>query len=71
VAAFEPRAEVVGLAHGSFDLADAAAGRHLAATRPDVVVNAAAWTDVEGCARDPERAMELNGRAPGRLAAAV
>ena len=71
VTAFEPRAEVVGLDHGSLDLADADAGRHLATTRPDVVVNAAAWTDVDGCARDPDRAMELNGRAPGRLAAAV
>lgn len=34
----------------------------------DVVVNAAAWTDVDGCARDPERALVLNGVAPGTLA---
>ena len=25
----------------------------------------------DGCARDPDRAMELNGAAPGRLAAAA
>jgi dTDP-4-dehydrorhamnose reductase len=71
VAAFERDADVAGLTHREVDLADPGAGRLVAATHPDVVVNAAAWTDVDGCARDPERAMELNGRAPGRLAAAV
>lgn len=34
----------------------------------DVVINAAAWTDVDACARDPDRAMVLNGAAAGRLA---
>ena len=36
--------------------------------RPEVVVHAAAWTDVDGCARDPELALARNGRATGRLA---
>ena len=71
VTAFEPGADVVGLDHEAFDLAAVDAAQRLADTRPEIVVNAAAWTDVDGCARDPERAMELNGRAPGRLAAAV
>ena len=33
--------------------------------RPEVVVHAAAWTDVDGCARDPELAMRRNGVATG------
>ncbi|MBN1179101.1 MAG: dTDP-4-dehydrorhamnose reductase [Anaerolineae bacterium] len=44
-----------------FDVADhAAAGAAIAAFRPDVVIHAAAWTDVDGCARDPERAYRVN-----------
>jgi dTDP-4-dehydrorhamnose reductase len=38
--------------------------------RPEVVVHAAAWTDVDGCARDPDLAMARNGLATGRLAEA-
>jgi len=38
--------------------------------RPDVVVHAAAWTDVDGCARDPELAMRRNGTATGEMAQA-
>ncbi len=71
VDAFAPSAEVIALSHADLDLADPDAGRTLADARPDVVINSAAWTDVDGCARDPERALELNGRAPGRLAAAT
>lgn len=38
--------------------------------RPDVVVHTAAWTDVDGCARDPELAIRRNAVATGRLATA-
>ena len=51
---------------------DAPAGvtRALDRDRPEVVVHAAAWTDVDGCAREPELAMQRNGGATGVLAAA-
>jgi len=39
--------------------------------RPEVIVHAAAWTDVDGAARDPERARRRNGDATGALAEAA
>jgi dTDP-4-dehydrorhamnose reductase len=38
--------------------------------KPEVVVHAAAWTDVDGCARDPGLALARNGVATGVIAAA-
>ena len=53
------------------DLDDPLSARRLVTLhRPDVVVHAAAWTDVDGCARDPERAMRRNGIATGEMAGA-
>jgi dTDP-4-dehydrorhamnose reductase len=39
-------------------------------SRPAIVINAAAYTDVEGCEEDREQAFEVNGRAPGYIAEA-
>ena len=56
---------------GAFDL-DAPDGiaAALDRDRPDVVVHCAAWTDVDGCARNPQLAEARNGRATGVLARA-
>lgn len=37
-----------------------AIGAAIAGFGPDVVIHAAAWTDVDGCARDPEKAYRVN-----------
>ncbi len=38
--------------------------------RPDVVIHTAAWTDVDGCARDPERAYQANALGTQNVALA-
>ncbi len=38
--------------------------------RPETVVNCAAWTDVDGCELDAERAFSVNARGPELLAVA-
>jgi len=45
-------------------------GERLDADRPEVVVHAAAWSDVDGCALDPALALRRNGTATGILAEA-
>ena len=46
------------------------AERLVAAHRPDVVIHAGAWTDVDGCARQPDLAMRRNGTAVAEMARA-
>ncbi|MDP8960592.1 MAG: dTDP-4-dehydrorhamnose reductase [Actinomycetota bacterium] len=53
--------DVIGLAQADLDVADEAAV--VAAVRdhePDLLVHAGAWTDVDGCERDPGRAHQVN-----------
>jgi dTDP-4-dehydrorhamnose reductase len=49
----------------------ASAGELLDTERPEVVILTAAWTDVDGCARDPGLAMRRNGTAVGEIAVAT
>jgi dTDP-4-dehydrorhamnose reductase len=54
-----------------YDLDDpGAAARLVDRDQPALVFHAAAWTDVDGCARDPALALRRNGGATAELAAA-
>lgn len=62
-------ARVAGFTARELDVADAAAVREaLATVRPAWLLNAAAYTDVDGCERDPVRAKTVNAQAPALLA---
>ena len=61
----------VGLSHDRLDVTDPRRLGELRDWAPDVVVNCAAWTDVDGCARDPDRATAINGTAAGAVAEAA
>lgn len=65
-------AEVVGADRGRLDVTDRAAVREvLAAVRPEVVVHAAAWTAVDDCEADPDRAFLVNALGTRHLAEAA
>lgn len=56
--------EVLGLRHGQLDITDRDAVLGVLTTvRPDAVVNAAAWTAVDACESDHERAFTANALA--------
>lgn len=44
--------------------------RTVADVRPDLVIHSAAYTDVDGCERDPDRAFRVNGLGTWHIAAA-
>jgi dTDP-4-dehydrorhamnose reductase len=64
-------AEVLPLGRSELDVTRPADIERLVELRPELVVHAAAWTDVDGAARDPERAMRINGEGAGAVAAAA
>jgi dTDP-4-dehydrorhamnose reductase len=62
---------VAGVDLDDGDLTDEATALRLVATHaPQVVFHCAAWTDVDGCTRDPGRAMRINGEATAHVTAA-
>lgn len=63
-----PLGEILALGHADLDLADPAAIRRgVRESRPDLIVNAAAYTAVDRAEAEPELAHAVNGVAPGVL----
>jgi dTDP-4-dehydrorhamnose reductase len=61
--------EVNAFDHKALDIADLASVRSaMGGLRPDVVINCAAWTNVDGCESDRPHAEEVNSRGPEVLA---
>ena len=69
LAAVFPGARLCG--HKDLDITDEAAVKaYILEMKPDLVINAAAYTNVDGCEDDIETAFAVNGDAPGYIAAA-
>ena len=59
---------VLGLSRAQADVADRSAlRRHLDTFAPEVVINCAAFTRVDDCEHERERAMKINGEAVGSV----
>jgi dTDP-4-dehydrorhamnose reductase len=57
--------EVVACGRAELDLGDRdSVHQAVAAARPDVIVNAGAWTAVDACEGDPDRAYRINALGP-------
>lgn len=63
--------EVFAFDHKSLDIAaHATVGELIIRHSPEAVINCAAWTDVDGCENDPEKARQVNALGPENLARA-
>ena len=63
--------DAIQLGHPEIDITDAVAVKKMILREnPFAVINAAAYTDVDGCEENQDLAGEVNGRAPGYIAAA-
>ena len=67
-AQFSSAAKLTCWTRPRYDIADPAIADAVAETAPDVVINAAAWTDVDGAENAPRFAFEVNALGPKYLA---
>jgi dTDP-4-dehydrorhamnose reductase len=64
--------DVVGEAVTHLDITDFQNTRSLIHDlKPDLILHPAAWTDVDGCAREPEKAIQINGLGTQHIALAA
>jgi len=64
--------EVIATSHETLDITDkTAVDDVITSARPDVVIHAAAWTAVDACESEPEKALLVNGTATKFIADAA
>ena len=64
--------EVIATSHETLDITDkSAVDAAISHARPDVVIHAAAWTAVDACESDPDKALLVNGTATKFIADAA
>ncbi|MDG2055562.1 MAG: dTDP-4-dehydrorhamnose reductase [Phycisphaerales bacterium] len=67
-----PLGSITALTRSQLDLSDLnAIEKTLANTKPDIIVNAAAYTDVDGAEDDRDTAARINAEAPSQIALAA
>lgn len=62
--------EVIPLNRPDYDVAESQVVSAIASLAPDIVIHGAAYTDVDGCARDPDKAYLFNGLGTQNVALA-
>jgi dTDP-4-dehydrorhamnose reductase len=60
--------DVIAANQPDYELTDPQVADKIAATRPDLVIHTAGYTDVDGCERDPETAFTVNAHGTRRVA---
>lgn len=63
--------DVVCFTMPAFDLLSSRSEQDVNEARPDVIIHAAAYTDVDGAEREPDQAMAVNAFGTGRVAKAA
>lgn len=67
-----PDHDIIGYDIHTLDITDFdAVKKAITSLKPNIVINAAAWTDVDGCAKDPQRAIAVNAIGAQNLAIAA
>jgi len=62
--------ELIPTTSSNLDITSRSAADLIVAARPELVIHPAAWTDVDGCARDPDRALLVNALGTRNVALA-
>ena len=71
-AALQDHAELFPLGHAECEITNPAAlNKVFTVIKPQLIINCAAYTDVDGCERNVELAMAVNGRGAGHVARAA